>query len=413
MKRESWLCYHRSQNRDEVNAAMMKLFLWLPLLAISLATGPIHADHKPDPALVEGDNAYKAGNYDLAVSKYSEAIKRNPKDPIAYNGRGLAYKERKEYAQAIGDFTEALRLKQDWFVFYNRGITYHEKGAEDPAIIDFTKALKLTPKDVRGRVDCLIGRAHCYFNKEKAVSAMADLSQAIELGVKEPDAYVLRGILHKIDHDYDRSLADYEKAISLDPNDARSYDAEAYLLSVCPMPKYRDAKKAIVRATKACEITEWKYADALETLAVAYAEAGQFDDAIKWQAKAGEIDPKAVDEKRLELYQQKQPFRDINRKELPFANLDNIKHKVTIKIGQRTNAHFRVDGDQLVDPNVTQTNNERTDSVTLDFRRDKRGKTLFLTHSFPTNPAGEMSRSLEGLRHLLRDRHTSSPATHD
>lgn len=309
--------------------------------------------------------------------------KGTPKIRLLYNGRGLVYKERKEYAQAIGDFTEALRLKQDWFVFYNRGITYHEKGAEDPAIIDFTKALKLKPKDVRGRVDCLIGRAHCYFNKEKAVSAMADLNQAIELGVKEPDAYVLRGILHKVDHDYDRSLADYEKAISLDPNDARSYDAEAYLLSVCPMPKYRDAKKAIARATKACEITEWKYADALETLAVAYAEAGQFDDAIKWQAKAAEIDPKAVDEKRLELYQQKQPFRDINRKELPFANLDNIKHKVTIKIGQRTNPHFRVDGDQLVDPNVTQTNNERTDSVTLDFRRNKRGKTLFLTHSFP------------------------------
>ncbi len=309
--------------------------------------------------------------------------KGTPKIRLLYNGRGLVYKERKEYAQAIGDFTEALRLKQDWFVFYNRGITYHEKGAEDPAIIDFTKALKLKPKDVRGRVDCLIGRAHCYFNKEKAVSAMADLNQAIELGVKEPDAYVLRGILDKVDRDYDRSLADYEKAISLDPNDARSYDAEAYFLSVCPMPKYRDAKKAIARATKACEITEWKYADALETLAVAYAEAGQFDDAIKWQAKAAEIDPKAVDEKRLELYQQKQPFRDINRKELPFANLDNIKHKVTIKIGQRTNPHFRVDGDQLVDPNVTQTNNERTDSVTLDFRRNKRGKTLFLTHSFP------------------------------
>ncbi len=347
-----------------------------------LAAGSVRAEHKSNPVMVEGDNAYKAGNYDLAVSKYTEALKRNPKDPVANNDRGLAYKERKQYAEAIADFTEALRLKRDWFVFYNRGITYQEKGDEDAAITDFTEALRLKPKLLQGRIDCLISRAHCYFNKEKAVSAMADLNQAIKLGVKEPDAYVLRGILHKIHHDYDRSLADYEKAISLDPRDARSYDAEAYLLSVCPMPKYRDAKKAIAYATKACELTEWKHADALETLAVAYAEGGQFDDAVKWQNWAAVIDPKVVDEKRIELYQQKQPFRDINRKELSFANLDTINPKVAINIGQRLNAQFQEKGDRLADPDVMQANKERPHSLTLDFRQDKRGRTLFLTHSF-------------------------------
>ena len=42
---------------------------------------------------------------------------------------------------------------------------------------------------------------------------MKDLNIAIK-GVQQPDAYVLRGILHKINHQYDRSLADYEKAIA-------------------------------------------------------------------------------------------------------------------------------------------------------------------------------------------------------
>jgi hypothetical protein len=46
------------------------------------------------------------------------------------------------------------------------------------------------------------------------------------------------------------------------------------------------------------------------------------------------------------------------------------------------NAQFQVVGDQLVDPNVIQGNKERPDSVTLDFRHDKQGRTLFLTHSF-------------------------------
>lgn len=345
-------------------------------------TSPISADRKQDSLLAEGDDAYKSGNYELALTKYSEAIGRNPKDATAYNGRGLTYRGRMQYEEAIADFTEALRLKQAWFVFYNRAMTYHENGDEDVAIADFTAALKLNPNIVQGRIDCLVGRAHCYFNKEKGASAMADLNQAIKLGVKEPDPYVLRGLLYKVDHDYARSLVDYEKAISLDPKDARSYCTEAYLLSVCPMPKYRDGKKAIAYATKACELTQWNYADALETLAGAYAEAGQFEDAIKWQKWANEIDPKAVDGKRLEFYQQKQPFRDINRSEVPFANIDHIKDKVSIKIGEHMNAQFKVDGDRLVDPSVIDVKKERPDSLTLDFRHDKRGRTLLLTHSF-------------------------------
>ena len=76
------------------------------------------------------------------------------------------------------------------------------------AIADFTKALKLNPKDTQGRVSCLIGRARANFDKEKAEPAMADLNAAIKLGIKQPDAYVLRGILHKINHNYARSLAD-------------------------------------------------------------------------------------------------------------------------------------------------------------------------------------------------------------
>jgi tetratricopeptide (TPR) repeat protein len=331
----------------------------------------------------EGDAAYRAHQYDLAITKCTESIKRNGKDAVVYNNRALAYKEKGDYAHAIADFTKALRLKPEWFVYYNRGGAYESKGDENAAIADFTKAIQLSPPNTVGRTDSLTARAHCYFNQEKAAPAMADLNAAIKIGVDDPDPYVLRGILHKIGHNYDRSLADYEKAISLDPKYERAYGAAAYLLSVCPAPKFRDAKKAVAYATKSCELTGWKYAGALETLAGAYAEAGDFDQAIRWQMKATEIDSRAVDPKRLALYRNKQPFRDLNRKEEAIPNLANIKQKVAIQIGQRLNVQFDISHDGTLEPTIAQTEEkDKPNSLALDFHEEKVGRVLVLSHHF-------------------------------
>jgi serine/threonine-protein kinase len=53
----------------------------------------------------------------------------------------------------------------------------------------------------------------------------------------------------------------------------------------------------------------WSHVD---TLAAAYAEAGSFDEAIKYQQKAIELAPadkKETCQKRLALYQDNQPWR--------------------------------------------------------------------------------------------------------
>jgi len=111
---------------------------------------------------------------------------------------------------------------------------------------------------------------------------------------------------------YEKALVDFTEAIRLDPTDPVAYNSRAVLRASCPDEKYRDGQKAIVDATKACELTEWKDAETLDTLAAAYAEAGEFSKAIEYCQKAIELaddETKPELEARLKLYQDEKPFR--------------------------------------------------------------------------------------------------------
>src|SRR6185295_19613766 len=86
--------------------------------------------------------------------------------------------------------------------------------------------------------------------------------------------------------DYEKALTDFTEAIRLDPNDPVAYNSRAVLRASCPDEKYRDGTKAIADATKACELTDWKDAETLDTLAAAHAEAGDFEIAIEISQQA-------------------------------------------------------------------------------------------------------------------------------
>jgi serine/threonine-protein kinase len=68
-------------------------------------------------------------------------------------------------------------------------------------------------------------------------------------------------------------------------------------------------------ATKACELTEWKNGFHVGTLAAAYAEIGDFDAAIMWQARANalydDFEDRKKGEGRLRVYESKKPYREI------------------------------------------------------------------------------------------------------
>jgi tetratricopeptide (TPR) repeat protein len=108
----------------------------------------------------------------------------------------------------------------------------------------------------------------------------------IRLDPRESVAHYSRGIAWHAKGDFDKALSDFDESIRLYRKSAWAHDRRAWICATCPKKKYRDGAKAIEDATKACELTDWKYPYCLGTLAAAYAEAGQFDKAVEWQKKA-------------------------------------------------------------------------------------------------------------------------------
>ncbi len=97
------------------------------------------------------------------------------------------------------------------------------------------------------------------------------------------------------------------------PDNHEAYNALAWIHATSSNAAIRNGDEAVALATKACELTGFKKAEALDTLAAAYAEQGNFKKAVEYQTRAIDVSPKKAMpafSKRLELYHSGQAYRD-------------------------------------------------------------------------------------------------------
>ena len=150
--------------------------------------------------------------------------------------------------------------------------------------------------------------------KNEYGKAIADYNEAIRIDPKLTPAYTNRRSVWTAQKKYDKVIADLDEMIRGDSQNASAYNNRGWLRATCPDAKYRDGKKAVESATKACELTEWKKRTFIGTLAAAYAEAGDFDAAVKWQTTANDLYSDPEDKKtgnaRLKLYREKKPYHE-------------------------------------------------------------------------------------------------------
>jgi tetratricopeptide (TPR) repeat protein len=152
--------------------------------------------------------------------------------------------------------------------------------------------------------------------EELRSSKDAETTTRIEGAVKWLSrAYYNRAENKMFDGKFAEAISDYEEAVRVDPGYALAFNDLAWLLVACPTAEFRDGAKAVEQASKACELTNWKKAHYVGTLAAAYAETGDFKSAVKRQKKAidlmtgDEEELRADFEERLKLYQSGKPYR--------------------------------------------------------------------------------------------------------
>lgn len=158
-----------------------------------------------------------------------------------------------------------------------------------------------------------MARGHTWRVRRNYDQSIADYDEAIRIDPRNAGAFLDRGMARRAMKDYGGAIADYEQALRLTPKLAPAHNNIAWLLATCPDASFRDGKRAVEVAKLACELSGWKDPNHLDTLAAAYAEAGDFARAAEWQEKAiGLAKGETSGENwaaRLELYRAKTPFR--------------------------------------------------------------------------------------------------------
>jgi tetratricopeptide (TPR) repeat protein len=114
---------------------------------------------------------------------------------------------------------------------------------------------------------------------------------------------------------YDDAKRSLEAAYHLQPKDPTTLNDLAWLLATAPNARLRNGRRAVGFAQKSCALTNWNNAYSIDTLAAAYAAAGDFSQAVKFQQRAIDaLDPKdrAVQlpgmKSRLELYSSRRAY---------------------------------------------------------------------------------------------------------
>ena len=215
--------------------------------------------------------AYKNKQYAEAITNYTQALKFNANASEIWFNRGQSYYFSGNLELAIADYSQTLKLKATYLdAWFQRGLAYNKKGNHDAAIADYSQGLQLAPNDAQ----LWYNRGIAYMNKESLDAALSDYDQAIKLNPNYVKAFVNRGSVYFKKKLYAAAIADLTTALKLDPNYAEAWDNRGVCYNTLNQP---DA--AIADFNQALKIDP-NYAKAYLDRSISYNKKGQNDLAI-------------------------------------------------------------------------------------------------------------------------------------
>ena len=221
------------------------------------------------------------GKPEDALEQYRRAVQLNPNLATLHARLGKALVDTGNFAEGTNEFSEAIQLAPtdaSPHVELGTALAAHDDFAG--ATNQFSQAMRLVPSDPAPLVEW----AKAFLRQGQDAEAVKELQQALQL----------------------------------DPDNFQTLTFTAHVLAADEHPEIRDGATALTMAQKASALTGGGQPLVEDVLAMAQAEAGQFDaaqttvsNAIQMATAAGmKADTIAGMQKRWQLYQKHQPWRE-------------------------------------------------------------------------------------------------------
>ncbi len=246
-----------------------------------------------------------------AKEDIDKILQLNPRDIGSLLIRAQINYTEKNYDEALKDVNKVLLFQPGTIAAHRlRSFIYSIQEKHDQAIEDMQLLARAEPDETQWQIDL----AMIYNSAERPRQAIEVLTKVLEIEEENETALFGRGNAYLSTGQHREAIEDYERAMKVNADDDGVLNNLAWVLATSTFDELRNGDRSIELGIKACELTEYKKAHILSTLAAGYAETGDFETAIKWSTKSVEL---AEDErqlkdlsKELESYKKGEPWRE-------------------------------------------------------------------------------------------------------
>ncbi len=240
-----------------------------------------------------------------ALTQLTEAARLDPTAGRHYD-MGRVQLIQQDYGAAETSFRNALALRPAFAeALYGLAVVRHAQHNPDAAIELYVRALSADPSNASGHYN--LGRALA--ERGQIDRAIASYHRAIELAPEDADAHQSLARALVMQNQLAEAVYRYRRTLEIEPDRVGALLDLAWIIATAPNVELRVPAEGVRLAERAVRLTNGTNATALDTLAAAYAGAGQTDravvtaeNALKMALEAGERELAAEIRARLERY---------------------------------------------------------------------------------------------------------------
>jgi tetratricopeptide (TPR) repeat protein len=300
------LLLDRWKDRHRVFARVVPVILAIALGVLTWQQSHLYADpvvlyqatlsDNPDCWMAHnnlGNVLLRHGEVNEAAAHYRKVLQLLPNDADAHNNLGNALVQQGAPAEAITHYRTALELRpNDADAENNLGSALVREGLIDSAIPHFQKALELRSGHAeRHDAEIRYNLGNALLRNHQIDKAAVQYRKAVEILPDYAEAHTNLGIATQLQGRFAEAIAEYEKTLQIDPTSLPTRNNLAALLATCPDVSLRNGERAVQIAQQAVQLSGGRDPISFRSLAAAYAESGQFAEAVGASEKALQLAP--------------------------------------------------------------------------------------------------------------------------